>query len=43
MDSASWRRAVLRTLVWAGVIALSVYLWWLIGRAFFGAGAIPNF
>jgi len=41
MDSAAWRRAILRALVWAALIAASLYLWWLIGRALLAAGPMP--
>lgn len=30
MDSVAWRRAVLRTLVFAGLIAVSILLWWAV-------------
>jgi hypothetical protein len=41
MDQASWRRAIVRALVWAGLIAVSICLWWLIGRAFVALGPLP--
>jgi hypothetical protein len=41
MVRASWRRAALRALVWAGLIAASLYLWWVIGRALLALGPLP--
>lgn len=40
MHSAAWRMAILRALVWAGLIALSVCLWWLIGRVILAVGPL---
>ncbi|WP_210162771.1 hypothetical protein [Kaistia adipata] len=41
MGSKAWRRAIQRALVWTALIALSVYLWGVIGRAFLAAGLLP--
>lgn len=41
MDEAAWRRAVLRVIVWAGLIALSILMWWMLLRLFIAAGPLP--
>jgi hypothetical protein len=36
------REAVLRTLVYAGLIALSILLWWALLKLFIDAGPLPQ-
>ncbi len=41
MVSDVWQRAVLRALVFATIIVMSILLWWLILRLFIAAGPLP--
>ncbi|MCX5569576.1 MULTISPECIES: hypothetical protein [Kaistia] len=41
MDSVAWRRVILRTCVFAGLIAASILLWWAIARLMIALGPLP--